>query len=83
MGLPLHIGRLSFFQCPSESSKSRLYAVVIPNPEQGSFNAQIVDPKGNLYLQVSDYRTVAVPDGIDPERMQALRSAMSLQPVSA
>jgi hypothetical protein len=83
MRLPLHIGRISFVTRAPEPADSNLYAVVTPNPNQQSFDAQIVDAEGNVYLQLSDYRTVATPNGIDAERTKALRSAMSLEPVTA
>ena len=83
MGLPQHIGRLSIFSCPPESARGELYAVVTPCPGQVSFDAQVVDAQGNIYLQLTDYRTVAVPNGIDAERLKTLRTAMSLHSVAA
>jgi hypothetical protein len=42
-----------------------------------------VDTKGNCYLQLSGYRTVAVPGAVDAERLKALQAAMSLETVAA
>ncbi len=82
MGLPLHIDRVSLF-CDSARAEGRLYAVVTPNPGAGSFDAEVVDPNGNLFLQLSGYRTVAVPGAVDAGRLQALQSMMSLEAVVA
>jgi Polyketide synthase dehydratase len=73
MGLPQHVGRVCWWRAP-ESCDGQLYAVVTPRPDQASFDADVVDEAGNLYLQVSGYRTVALPDGVDGELLAALRS---------
>ncbi|MGA8491820.1 MAG: polyketide synthase dehydratase domain-containing protein, partial [Terriglobales bacterium] len=83
MGLPQHIDQVSFFKRAAESSDTRLYAVVTPNPSQGSFDAEVVDAKGNCYLRLKSYRTVAFPNAVDSERLKALQAAMSLAAVAA
>jgi hypothetical protein len=82
MGLPRHIDRVSFLRAP-ELSEGRLYAVVNPNPIQGSFDAEVVDAAGHRYLQLSGYRTVEFPDAVDAERLKRLRAAMTLEAVAA
>ena len=71
MGLPQHVRRVCWLRAP-ESAKGQLYAVVTPHPEQASFDAEVVDASGNLYLQVSGYRTVALPESIDSKLLTAL-----------
>jgi acyl transferase domain-containing protein/NAD(P)-dependent dehydrogenase (short-subunit alcohol dehydrogenase family) len=83
MGLPLHIDRVSVLGRDPEQAAGRLYAVVTPNPSDGSFDAEVVDAKGNRYLRLNGYRTVAVPGAVDAGRLKALHEAMSLQPVAA
>jgi len=83
MGLPRHIDRVSLLLPPQETAETRLYAVVTPNAAQGSFDAEVVDAKGNRYVQLTSYRTVAVPNAVDGERVKALHAAMSLEPVAA
>src|SRR5208337_4085431 len=63
MGLPQHIDRIasSLLRAPV-SADTRLYAVVTPDSARGSFDAEVVDTHGNLYLQLSGYRTAALPD---------------------
>ena len=82
MGLPQHIDRVSLLRSP-DLAEGRLYAVVTLNQAQGSFDAEVVDGAGNHYLQLSGYRTVALPNSIDAERLKPLQMAMSLEPVAA
>jgi hypothetical protein len=85
MGLPQHIDRVS----PSvpllnpEAADTRFYAVVTPDPGRGSFDAEVVDARGNRYLLLSGYRTVAVSRAVDPERLKALQTAICLETVAA
>ena len=83
MGLPQHIDCVSLLKPIPESTDTVLYAVVTPNPSQGSCDAEVVDAKGNCYLQLTSYRTVAVPSAIDAERVKPLHAAMLLEPVAA
>ena len=81
MGLPQHIDRVSLLRDPDDAER-RLFAIVSPNLRAGSFDAEVVDEKGNRYLQLSGYRTVAVPDAIDAGRLKVLQAAMSLDAVA-
>lgn len=85
MGLPQHIDCVSSSSLlvTPESADTRFYAVVTPDPHRGSFDAEVVDAKGNHYLQLSGYRTVAVPGAVDAERLKALQAALSLETVAA
>jgi len=82
MGLPLYIDRVSLLLPPPEADDARLYAVV--TSEGGSsFDAEILDTKGNRYLQLSGYRTVAFPGALEAERLKALQAAMAVDAVAA
>ncbi len=84
MGLPQRIDRVSSLLLPApDSADTRLYAVVTSDPGRGNFDAEVVDTKGNRYLHLSGYRTVAVPNAVDAERLKALQAAMSLEAVAA
>ena len=85
MGLPQHIDCVSSspLLLAPESADARLYAVVTPDRDCGSFDAEVVDAKGNRYLHLSGYRTVAVSSAVDAGRLKALRAAMSLETVAA
>ncbi len=82
MGLPQHVHRAWLLRAP-ELAEGRLYAVVTPDPDQGSFDAEVLDAKGNRYVHLSGYRTVALPNGLDAEHLKPLQAAMSLEAVTA
>jgi hypothetical protein len=82
MGLPRHIDRVSLLREP-DLADGTLYAVVTPSPNRSSFDADVVDTKGNRYLHLSGYHTVALPGGVDAEPLKALQAIMSLQAVAA
>ena len=75
MGLPQHIDRVSVFRQP-EPAAGALYAVVTPNPEKETFDAEVIDSAGNLYVRLTGYRTVALPDAVDAERLKHLQAIM-------
>jgi hypothetical protein len=76
MGLPLHIDQVTLWRAP-DGVEGPLYAVVTPHPDSGTFDAEVVDGAGNCYVQVSGYRTVALPGGVDPELLRAIEPAMA------
>jgi acyl transferase domain-containing protein/NAD(P)-dependent dehydrogenase (short-subunit alcohol dehydrogenase family) len=80
MGLPLSVKQVRLWRGP-ESADGQLYAVITPHPEQESFDANVVDAKGNCYIQVIGYKTVALPDNVEAEKLKTLQTAMSQQPV--
>lgn len=81
MGLPQHIDRVSLLRNPEEA-EDPLFAIVSPNLREGSFDAEVVDERGNLYLQLSGYRTVVVPGAVDAGPLKVLQAAMSLEEVT-
>ena len=82
MGLPQQVRRVCLLRSP-DLAEGHLYAVVTPLPDQGCFDAEVLDTKGNCYLHLSGYRTVAIPDAVDAERLKALQSLMSGEAVMA
>jgi NAD(P)-dependent dehydrogenase (short-subunit alcohol dehydrogenase family) len=74
MGLPQHIDWVALLHAP-DLAQGDIYAVVTPHP--GYFDAEIVDTKGNCYLRLNGYRTVAIPNAVDADRLKALQSRMS------
>jgi NAD(P)-dependent dehydrogenase (short-subunit alcohol dehydrogenase family) len=73
MGLPRHVDRVCLWRAP-ELASGPLYAVVTPASEPGSFDAEVVDAAGNRYLQMSGYKTVALPDRVDSGLLKALHA---------
>jgi len=82
MGLPQHVHRARLLRTP-ELAQGLLYAVVTPDPDQGGFDAEVLDAKGNRYVHLSGYRTVALPNGLDAELLKPLQSAVTLDAVTA
>ncbi|HYL46426.1 MAG TPA: SDR family NAD(P)-dependent oxidoreductase, partial [Candidatus Limnocylindrales bacterium] len=82
MGLPQHIDRVSFLR-PPELAEGRLYAAVTPNPGRSSFDAEVIDAAGNRYVRLSGYRTVALPNAIEEERLKPLHALMPREAVVA
>ena len=82
MGLPLYVDRVRSRDSTWQSD-IRFYAVVTPHSEEQSFDAEVVDAKGNCYIQLSGYKTVALPDSVDAEPLKALKAAMAPHAVIA
>jgi hypothetical protein len=81
MGLPWQVHGFSWLRAP-ESAEQSFYALVTPHPDQGTFDAEVVDADGNRYLQLVGYRTAEVASSIDAEPLKALHDAVSSQTVS-
>jgi hypothetical protein len=67
----------------SASPNGHLYAVVTPHPDRGCFDAEVVDTSGICYLTLTGYRTVAVPDAVNAERLKRLQFLMLSEAVVA
>jgi|CZKS01.1.fsa_nt_gi acyl transferase domain-containing protein/NAD(P)-dependent dehydrogenase (short-subunit alcohol dehydrogenase family)/acyl carrier protein len=70
-GLPERIRQVSVCRAP-ELAEGPLYAVVTPDHE--SFDADVVDTAGNVYVHLSGYRTVALFNGVDAEPAKELHA---------
>ena len=69
MGLPQHIDRVSLLLPVHETEDTRLYAIV-KSDGRGGFDAEVVDMKGNRYVEISGYRTVAISSGCGCRRVK-------------
>ena len=72
-GLPQRIDRLCVFRAP-EQAQGPLYAVATSHPDQGTFDAEVVDAAGNRYVLLKGYRTVVLPAGASSEKLKALQT---------
>jgi hypothetical protein len=81
-GLPQHIDRVSLLRTP-ELAEGRLYAVVTPEVERGSFDAEVVDAAGNCYVQLQGYRTVVLPNAVNADHLRGLQALVSADAVLA
>ncbi len=73
MGLPLYVQQVSWSRVP-DLSDGPLFAVVTPDATGERFDAEVVDSQGNRYLRLTGYRTVALPEGVNAESLQALQT---------
>ena len=76
MGLPWKVQQVSAHRAPKPNG-NRLYAVVTPHPEQGTFDAEVMDANGQRYLRLGGYSTVELPDNVDAESLKALQNILS------
>jgi len=82
LGLPQHVERVCLLRAP-ELADGPLYSVIVPNSQPSHFDVEVLDTAGNVYLQLTGYRTVALPEGVDANAVKALQALMSLQSVAA
>jgi hypothetical protein len=61
MALPAGLRRATLYRQPETAGTKRLYAVVTAVGEGAEFDARVADEDGNVYLEASGYRTVALP----------------------
>ena len=71
MGLPMHIDQLSYYKKPVNKN-TRLYAAV--SQENGSYKAEVVDKKGEVYLSLKGYSTAEFISEIDEQLLAPLKA---------
>jgi len=76
MGLPWKVQQVSAHGALKPNG-NRLYAVVTPHPEQGTFDAEVVDAEGTRYLRLGGYRTVELPGSVDAEPLKAVQGLLA------
>ncbi len=76
LGLPMHISQVRWPREP-ERGDGRLYALVTPRPEEGIFDAEVVDADGRVYLRLNGYQTSALPTVLDAESLRPLQAAVA------
>jgi hypothetical protein len=82
MGLPQHLHEVRLERSPA-LAEGRLYATVMPDPNNGGFDVDVIDETGNRYVHLSGYRTVALPRGADSQALATLQDVMSLSAIAA
>ena len=71
IGLPQSVRRIQLRHAP-HPPEGPLYAVVTPARNGEGFDAEVVDANGTSYLEVTGYRTVALPSSLDLTPLKAL-----------
>jgi NAD(P)-dependent dehydrogenase (short-subunit alcohol dehydrogenase family) len=64
MALPMSIGSVTAYRQPEEANGERLFALVKAVHGGASFDAQVVDESGNVYVQLNGYQTVQLPGSV-------------------
>jgi hypothetical protein len=63
LALPTHVERVRFFTRPVESEG----LVATAEPAEDGYRCAVVDPRGQVILQIGGYRTVPLPQAIAPD----------------
>ena len=75
LALPRSIGQLVLYRNQPQPGKP-LFAEVVPmrlSDGSVSFDARLLDENGTLYLEVKDYRTVALPYSVDAALLKPMK----------
>ena len=64
---------LKVYKYPA-NSRTRLYALVESNGD--SYNAKVVDKKGEIYLALTGYATVELPSAMDDNLLDPIKKVM-------
>ena len=75
MGLPEHIDKVSVLRDPG-AADSPLLAVVTPDVETGTFDAEVVDEKGVVYVVLRGYATIRLPGNVEEALLMPLQAVM-------
>ncbi len=73
MALPTHADRVVV--APGPVGSTTLIAVVTPR-DDGSVDAEVVDPEGRVWLRLEGYRTTALPGALGDDLLAPLRAAI-------
>jgi acyl transferase domain-containing protein/NAD(P)-dependent dehydrogenase (short-subunit alcohol dehydrogenase family)/acyl carrier protein len=74
LGLPYAFRELKILSLPEKASGAAFFSVVVSN-QDGSYDAKVVDDKGALYLALSGYRTMDLPDPVQADLLEPLQRA--------
>ena len=85
LAAPVGVERVGLACPPAAADGARLYAIVRPasdgsvraSPGEDTFDARVVDERGNVYLDVRGCRTAGTGTAADPAGIAALRDAMA------
>ena len=80
-GLPQHVDSVRFYGAPVVNNP--LYAIITPDEVDGTFRAEVADASGNCYLELTGYRTVAIPAVGDEQVIKRLQDAFRQEHLQA
>lgn len=76
MALPKSIGTLTIY--PRRVNGEPIFAEVTPRKENGKivFDARVVDSKGHMYLELSNYETAPLPYAAEPALIEPMKALL-------
>jgi hypothetical protein len=74
LGLPYAFREVRFASVSEKDAGEVFYAVISSNAD-GSYEARLVDDKGNVYLTLHGYRVMDLPDPVQPDLLAPLKEA--------
>jgi NAD(P)-dependent dehydrogenase (short-subunit alcohol dehydrogenase family)/acyl carrier protein len=75
LGLPHAFQEIRMVALPEKAPKAAFFALVDGNAD-GTYSAEVVDDEGNLYLVLEGYRTMDLPDPVQADLLEPLKSAL-------
>jgi hypothetical protein len=74
MGLPHRVTEVKILRSPEQAS-GRVVAAVTSGADE-SFDARVVDEKGDVMMTLRGYRTMALPDPVEADLLRPLEEAI-------
>jgi len=75
LGLPNAFQELQIVASPEKAPGATFFSIV-DLTEDGAYNAEVVDDKGNLYLILRGYRTMDLPDSVQADLLEPLQKVL-------
>jgi hypothetical protein len=63
---------------PEEKPDAAFFSVVATNPD-GTYDAKLTNGKGDVYMILRGYKTMDLPDPVEPDLLQPLQRAFQAE----
>jgi 3-oxoacyl-(acyl-carrier-protein) synthase/NAD(P)-dependent dehydrogenase (short-subunit alcohol dehydrogenase family)/acyl carrier protein len=77
LGLPYAFKEIRVVSSPEKATNTAFFALIDTNPD-GTYSAEVVDDKGNLYLVLKGYQTMDLPDPVQADLLEPLKIALKV-----
>ena len=77
LGLPYAFRGLQFSSRPDKGAGETFYAIVSAN-EDGTYDGRLADENGNVYMTLSGYRIMELPDPVQPNLLEPFKKAFDV-----
>ncbi len=75
LGLPYSFSELKFLSMPENDPDATFFSVVTPKAD-GTYDAKLINGKGEVYLILSGYKTMDLPDPVQADLLKPLQVAL-------